>query len=75
MKVLDFRGEECPQPLVKTIREFSKVRRGEEIVVLTTSKLCVDMIRESVEAFGIGTIDVNEKDKYYEVRLRKTAEF
>ncbi|MEM0028552.1 MAG: sulfurtransferase TusA family protein [Ignisphaera sp.] len=75
MKVLDFRGEECPHPLVKTVRELSKARKGEEIIVLTTSKLCVDMIKESVEAFNIGEINICEKNGYYEIRLRKTVEF
>lgn len=75
MKILDLRGEECPGPLVKTIRELSKACKGEELVLLTTSRMCVDMIRESVEAFGIGSIDVAEKDGYYEIVLKKTVEF
>jgi TusA-related sulfurtransferase len=31
MNQLDFRGEECPGPLVKTIRVLSKMRVGEKL--------------------------------------------
>jgi TusA-related sulfurtransferase len=51
MNCLDFRGEECPGPLVKTIRVLSKLRKGEKLVVLTTSKDCVEMLKQTIEVF------------------------
>ncbi len=73
-KVLDFRGEECPGPLIKTAKELSKAGVREKLIILTTSKLCVEMIRETVQALGIGSINIVERDKHYEIVVVKEIE-
>lgn len=35
MKVLDVRGEICPVPLIKTVKEISKMEQGEILKVLS----------------------------------------
>ncbi|MCC6005872.1 MAG: sulfurtransferase TusA family protein [Thermofilum sp.] len=74
MKVLDFRGEECPGPFVKAVRELAKMRKGDKVVVLTTSKQCVDLLRQAVDAFGVAEMLVRENDGVYEVLLERTAD-
>jgi TusA-related sulfurtransferase len=36
-KTLDFRGVECPEPLIKTLREIRLASKGDKITVLTDS--------------------------------------
>jgi TusA-related sulfurtransferase len=74
MRSLDLRGEDCPGPLVKTIRELAKMRKGEKVVVLTTSKLCVELLKQTVESLEIAKIEVHSRENFYEVYLEKIAE-
>ncbi|MEM0051433.1 MAG: sulfurtransferase TusA family protein [Sulfolobales archaeon] len=74
MNQLDFRGEECPGPLVKTIRVLSKMRVGEKLMVLTTSKECVEMIKQTIEEFEIAKMEVYIRENYYEIHLEKTVD-
>jgi len=74
MNQLDFRGEDCPGPLVKTIRALTKIKRGEQLTILTTSKECVEMIKQTIEVFEIAKIEIHRKDNYYEIYLEKTIE-
>jgi len=74
MIYLDFRGEECPGPLVKTVRELSKARKNEKIVVLTTSKQCIDMLRQTIELFGVAKMEIYNRDNFYEIYIEKTVD-
>uniref|UniRef100_A0A7J3ZJP6 UPF0033 domain-containing protein n=1 Tax=Fervidicoccus fontis TaxID=683846 RepID=A0A7J3ZJP6_9CREN len=76
MNQLDFRGEDCPGPLVKTIRALTKVSRGEQLTVLTTSKECVEMIKQTIEALEIAKIEIHSRNNYYEIKVypEKTIE-
>jgi TusA-related sulfurtransferase len=74
MSILDLRGEDCPGPLVKTIRALAKMRKGEKIVVLTTSKLCVELLEQTVESLKIAKIEVQNRENFYEVYLEKMVE-
>jgi TusA-related sulfurtransferase len=74
MSILDLRGEDCPGPLVKTIRALAKMRKGEKIVVLTTSKLCVELLEQTVESLKIAKIEVQNRENLYEVYLEKMVE-
>jgi len=74
MMYLDFRGEECPGPLVKTVKVLSKVRRNEKIVVLTTSKQCVDMLKQTIELFRVAKMEIYNRDNFYEIYIEKTVE-
>ncbi len=74
MKILDFRGEDCPGPLVKTVRELSKMERGSKVLVLTTSKQCVELLKQTVNAFRIAEMVVRESCGVYEILLEKTVD-
>jgi len=74
VKTLDFRGEDCPGPLVKTLRELSKMEKGGKVLVMTTSKQCVDLLRQAVDAFGVAEIVVRESGGVYEILLEKTVD-
>lgn len=73
-RIADFRGEDCPGPLIKAMKALAEARRGDTIVILTTSSRCVEMIKEIVKGLGLGNINVLQKDGYIEIVLEKTAE-
>lgn len=73
-KIADFRGEDCPGPLIKAIKALAEAKKGDMIVVSTTSSRCVEMIKEIVESLGLGNINILQKEGYVEVVLEKTAE-
>ncbi|ADM28156.1 conserved hypothetical protein [Ignisphaera aggregans DSM 17230] len=72
--ILDFRGEECPGPLVKTLRKLVNAKKGEEIIVLTDSKECVNVLRESIVPLGLGSFDVKQEDSYYKITIIKLVD-
>jgi len=72
--ILDFRGEECPKPLVKTLRKLADAKKGEEIIVLTDSKECVDVLRESIVPLGLGSFDVKQEGSYYRITIIKLVD-
>jgi len=59
---------------VKTIRALAKMRKGEKIVVLTTSKLCMELLEQTVESLKIAKIEVQNRENFYEVYLEKMVE-
>ncbi len=69
--ILDFRGEECPGPLIKTLRKLVNAKKGEEIIVLTDSKECVNVLRESIVPLGLGSFDFRQEGSYYRIIIVK----
>ena len=67
MRKVDYRGVECPEPLIKVTREIARLPEGAQLIVLTDIHQCVNMIKEAVEGLGLGTVTVNEKEGYYEL--------
>ncbi len=74
MSTLDFRGEECPGPLVKTLRALAKIGKGEKIVVLTTSQQCVELLKQVEESLEIAKMEVHRKESFYEIIIEKTRD-
>ncbi len=72
--MLDLRGEECPGPVIKTLRKLVSAKKGEEIIVLTDSKECVNVIRESIVSLGIGSFDVKQEGSYYRIMIVKLVD-
>jgi Predicted redox protein, regulator of disulfide bond formation len=74
LSLLDLRNEECPGPLVKTIRALTKARKGDKFIVLITSKECAEMLKQAIEALGIAKISVLNATNYYEIYLEKIVD-
>lgn len=68
-KVLDFRGIECPEPLIRTLRELRLSSSGDRLVVLTDQWECVDKIVSAVEFSGLGRASYRDSSGYYEVLI------
>jgi|GEM_PF-4193484 hypothetical protein len=43
-------------------------------MVLTTSKECVEMIKQTIEEFEIAKMEVYIRENYYEIHLEKTVD-
>ena len=70
-KILDFRGEECPQPLYKAVREIASSKPGETIEILTDSEQCVDLISTAVEATGAGSVHLVRENGYIRMVIKR----
>lgn len=70
-RVIDMRGEDCPGPLVKAIREAAKAPVGSVIQVLTDSERCVDLLKDMVSDLGLGKVSVDDKGDYMVVTIRR----
>ncbi len=69
-KILDFRGVECPEPLIRTLREIMRASKGNRIVVLTDQWECVDKIVSAVKFSGIGEASYETLGGHYRVEIR-----
>lgn len=69
--VLDFRGEECPGPLVRTLRRLAEAEAGDVLIVYTDVEECVRMIKEAVEEMGLGRVEVVDSGAYKELHITR----
>ncbi|MET1159782.1 MAG: sulfurtransferase TusA family protein [Thermoprotei archaeon] len=69
-KILDFRGEPCPGPLIRTIRTISSMKKGEVLVVLTDIEECMKSIRDSVELLEPANIEVSRESGYWKIIIK-----
>jgi len=70
-EVLDFRGEPCPGPLIKTIRKLADALNGVLIEVLTDIEECVKAISETLELLEVKNISVERVNNYWRIRIEK----
>jgi len=70
IETLDFRGEPCPGPLVKTIRKISSMSSGSELVILTDIEDCVKIIRETLELLGVKSINITHEKNYWIIHVK-----
>jgi len=70
-EVLDFRGEPCPAPLIKTIRKIANLEKGGEVIVLTDREDCVTTIRETLELLEIRTLVIERAEDHWMIRITK----
>lgn len=66
---MDFRGIDCPEPLIKVARELTKLSSGNTLVVLTDIPQCVEAIKDTIEGFAVGAVVINKKENYYELKI------
>ena len=70
-EILDYRGEPCPGPLVKTVRKISNMREGSEIYILTDIEECMKTIRETLELLDIKEVNVKRETSYWVIHVKK----
>lgn len=56
--VIDMRSISCPEPLIRTIKVIDSLQKGGLLKVLTDKDECVKLIKEVIEGFNLGTIEV-----------------
>ncbi len=69
VKVLDVRGLQCPEPLLRIVKVVEELNTGEVVDVITDVPECVNLIKEAVEGFELGLVEVLNKDGYFVLRV------
>ncbi len=66
-RVLDLRGENCPEPVVKVARQLEHAVSGEVIHVLTDNEECVRYLMDLIKVTGVGKAEVINKGSHHEL--------
>ena len=70
MKVLDLRGEPCPVPLIKTLRELEKLDEGEKLHVLVDMPCARENVPKHMAEDG-HEVEIIEGKGEMEIIIRK----
>ncbi len=71
-ELLDVRGEECPDPVIKVARLLEEKIGSDEgclIRVLTDNEDCVNYIRDLLNSIDLRDFSVEKVDDYFEIRI------
>ncbi|NLC11481.1 MAG: preprotein translocase subunit TatB [Firmicutes bacterium] len=68
--VVNARGLSCPQPVILTLNEIKKVKKGEIIITVDTDTAKENVSRVA-KAQGWQVADVQEKDDGYRITIKK----
>lgn len=71
MEVVDARGLHCPEPTMMARARLRGLNNGGEIKVLVTYPRCAFDLRRFCLFMDHTWVSTEEKDGYYEVRIRK----
>ncbi len=69
--VIDLRGQECPEPLLRAVRVLSRLPPGGSVIFLTDSEECAENIKYLVKTSAIGTVTSRKKGGYIEVAVSR----
>jgi TusA-related sulfurtransferase len=69
----DFRGEDCPGPLIKTIRKIGKLPEGSVVTILTDNERCVELIDEAANLFDLGEVSIKKQSEYAIVTIKRKS--
>lgn len=75
LKVVDLRGQECPTPVIRVLREFMALGEGGEIVALIDSEPCVEQIKAFLGHLPDAEVDAIRESGYYRLRVRRLRRF
>ena len=67
---VDARGFSCPQPVIMTLNEIKKVKKGDIVVVVDTETAKENVSRAS-KAQGWEVADIQPEDDGYRITIRK----
>jgi len=67
---LDARGLSCPQPVIMTLNEINKVKKGEIIIMVDTDTAKENVSRASL-AQGWTIVDTESTEGGYKITIRR----
>jgi len=68
-RMLDMRGLQCPEPLIRIVKVIEGLGTGEVVDVVTDVPECVNLIKETVEGFELGLVEVLNRGEYFILRI------
>jgi len=70
MKVIDLRGEPCPVPLIKTIKELEKLKEGDKLHIIVDMPCARENVPKYMAEDG-HDVEIIEKKSEVEIIIRK----
>ncbi len=70
--VLDLRGEDCPGPVIKTLKKLAELPDGAELLVLMTSYECAVILISNLAAAKLGRAKVERDGKLIKMYIVKS---
>lgn len=67
---VDCKGENCPVPLVETRKAVRKANKGDILVITGDHSASKKEIPMAVEAMGLELLSVEDKDDYWEIKIK-----
>ncbi|MGM0446198.1 MAG: sulfurtransferase TusA family protein [Bacillota bacterium] len=67
---VDCKGENCPVPLVETRKAVRKANKGDILIITGDHSASKKEIPMAVEAMGLELLSVEEKDSYWEIKIK-----
>lgn len=68
--IIDARGFSCPQPVIMTLNEMKKAKKGDIVIVVDTDTAKENVSRAS-KAQGWEVTDIQPEDEGYRITIRK----
>jgi|GEM_PF-3075421 len=71
IKILDLRDKDCPEPLIKVVRELRNISKNyDQLKIYTNIPTCVSMIKEALELIGISDVEIVNIGDDYEITIK-----
>ncbi len=67
---VDCKGENCPVPLVETRKAIRKANKGDILIITGDHSASKKEIPMAVEAMGLELLSVEDKDNYWEIKIK-----
>ena len=67
---VDCKGENCPVPLVETRKAIRKANKGDVLIITGDHSASKKEIPMAVEAMGLELLSVEDKDNYWEIKIK-----
>jgi TusA-related sulfurtransferase len=70
INTVDARGLSCPQPVIMTIREIKKVKKG-DIAILVDTETAQENVVRAAKLQGWNVVEVVSTDGNYKIVIRR----
>lgn len=70
INTVDARGLSCPQPVIMTIREIKKVKKG-DIAILVDTETAQENVVRAAKLQGWSVVEVVSTDGNYKIVIRR----
>jgi selenium metabolism protein YedF len=73
MKIVDAKGQLCPQPIIMTKKALKEIEKDESLKIIVDNEIAFKNVKRFVEDNGMG-VSVKQSGAVFEIFINKTAE-